>query len=71
MSTLAEVEAAVAGLSSYELEELERLIRQQRRIRSEGRGRSPLDLPALDLGKPLLSLGERGEWLDEMLEGRV
>jgi len=71
MNTLAEVEAAVPQLSVKELAELERFVRETRFKKTQGSGRSPLDLPPLDLGRQLKPLGTRDEWYDEMLEGRV
>ena len=71
MNTLAEVEAVVPQFSALELAELEQFVRQARLKKAQGRGRSALDLPPLDLGRQLKSLGTREEWYDEMLEGRV
>ncbi len=71
MNTLAEVEAAVPQLSAEELAELERFVRNARLRKINGGGRSALDLPPLDLGRMLKPLGYRGEWYDEMLEGRA
>lgn len=71
MNTLAEVEAAVPQFSAEELAELEQCIRQARLKKNQGGGRSPLELPPLDLGRMLKPLGTREEWCDEMLEGRV
>ena len=61
----------VARFSPEELAELEEFIRQTRLEKTRGRGQSALDLPPLDLGRSLQSLGTRGQWYDEMLEGRV
>ena len=71
MSTLHDLEAMVARFSPEELAELEEFIRQTRLEKTRGRGQSALDLPPLDLGRSLQSLGTRGQWYDEMLEGRV
>jgi hypothetical protein len=71
MNTLAEVEAAVPQLSAEELAELERFVRIARLTKTKVGGRSPLDLPPLDLGRMLKPLGSRVEWYDEMLEGRA
>ena len=71
MSTLAEVEAVVRQFSAEELAALERFVRQARLSKAKGSGRSALELPPLDLGRMLKSLGGREEWYDEMLEGRV
>ena len=71
MSTLAEIEQAVPQLSAEELAELERFVRHARREKSRGAGVSVFDLPPLDLGRMLRPLGDREEWYDEMLEGRV
>jgi len=70
MSTLAEVEAVVPQFSVTELTELEQFVRRTRLAKQPDRGRSALDLPPLDLGRMLKPLGTRGEWYDEMLEGR-
>lgn len=71
MSTLAEIEQAVPQLSAEELAELERFVRHARREKSREAGVSVFDLPPLDLGRMLRPLGDREEWYDEMLEGRV
>ncbi len=71
MSTLAEVEAVVPQFSLRELAELEQFVRQMRLVRMKSNGDSALDLPPLDLGKMLASLGTREQWHDEMLEGRM
>ena len=71
MNTLAEVEAVVPQFSAKELEELEQFVRKARLSKTQGRGRSALDLSPLDLGRMLKPLGSREEWYDEMLEGRV
>jgi hypothetical protein len=71
MSTLAEVEAVVPQFSAKELAELEQFVRHTRLNKTQGSGRSALDLPPLDLGRLLKPLGTREEWYDEMLEGRV
>ena len=70
MNTLAEVEAVVPKLSAEELAELERFVRKARLTKTRQGGRSALDLPPLDLGKMVKSVGSRVEWYDEMLEGR-
>ena len=54
-----------------ELAELERFVRHARREKSREAGVSVFDLPPLDLGRMLRPLGDREEWYDEMLEGRV
>jgi len=71
MSTLTEVEAVVPQFSAKELAELEQFVRHIRLKKTQGSGRSALDLPPLDLGRMLKPLGTRAEWYDEMLEGRV
>lgn len=71
MSTLAEVEAVVPQFSLREPGELEQFVRQMRLVRMKSNGESALDLPPLDLGKMLASLGTREQWYDEMLEGRM
>ena len=71
MSTLTEIEQAVPQLSAEELAELERFIKHKRREKLRDAGVSVFDLPPLDLGKMLRPLGDREEWYDEMLEGRV
>lgn len=71
MKTLADVEAVVPQFSAEELAKLEQFVRQTRLKRTQGRGRSALELPALNLGRMLQPLGAREEWYDEMLEGRV
>ena len=71
MSTLAEIENAVPQLSAEELAELERFVKNKRREKLRDAGVSAFDLPPLDLGKMLRPLGDREEWYDEMLEGRV
>ena len=71
MSTLAEIEEVVPQLSAEELVELERFVRKARRGKDRGTGVSVFDLPPLDLGRMLRPLGDREEWYDEMLEGRV
>ncbi|MEK7677219.1 MAG: hypothetical protein AAB676_15430 [Verrucomicrobiota bacterium] len=71
MNTLAEVEAVVPQFSAKELAELEQFVRKARLKKTQGRGRSALDLPPLDLGRMLKPLGTREEWYDEMLEDRL
>ncbi len=71
MRTLAEVEAVLPQLSADELAELEQFVRKARLKKKQGRGRSALDLPPLDLGRMLKPLGTREEWYNEMLEDRV
>jgi hypothetical protein len=71
MSTLSEVEAAVPQLTVKELAELERFVPHTRLQKSQGTGRSALDLPPLGLGRMLKPLGTREAWYDEMLEGRL
>ncbi len=71
MSTLAEIEDAVPQLSAEELVKLERFVRMARRGKDREAGASVFDLPPLDLGGMLRPLGDREEWYDEMLEGRV
>ena len=71
MSTLTEIEQAVPQLSAEELAELERFIRVARREKARQKPHSVLDLKPLHLGEMLRPLGDREEWYDEMLEGRV
>lgn len=71
MSTLAEVESAVADFSVEELTELERFVRKTRRMKFEKKQHSVLDIEPSHLGEILRPLGTRDEWYDEMLEGRV
>jgi hypothetical protein len=71
MSTLAEVEAAVATFSPEELAELERFVRATKQTKSAKARHSVMDLAPLNLGKMLRPLGTREEWYDEMLEGRA
>jgi hypothetical protein len=71
MKTLADVEAVVPQFSAEELAKLERVVRQTRLKKTQGRGRSALELPALNLGQMLEPPGTRDEWYDEMLRGRV
>ena len=71
MSTLHDFEAMVARFSPEQLAELEKFIRLTRLEKTRGGGQSALDLPPLDLGRNLQSLGTREQWYDEMLEGRV
>lgn len=69
--TDSEVEAAVPQLTVKELAELERFVRHTRLRKSQGTGRSALDLPPLDLGRMPKPLGTREAWCDEMLEERL
>lgn len=62
VSTLAEVEAVVPQFSAKELAELEQFVRRARLQNTQGRGRSALDLPPLDLGRMLKPLGTRADW---------
>ncbi len=71
MSTLAEIEQAVPQLTAAELAELERFVREAKRVKEAGTRPSVLDMKPLDLGTMLRPLGTREEWYDEMLEGRV
>lgn len=71
MSTLAEIEEAVPHLSADELAELERFVRNARQEKGRRNPHSVLDLKPLHLGEMLRPLGDREEWYDEMLEGRV
>ena len=66
MSTLAEVESVVVQFSAEQLAELEQFVRRTRLEKTQGRGRSALDLPPLDLGEILQPVGIRSEWYDEM-----
>lgn len=47
------------------------IARRPRREKARQSAASGFDLPPLDLGRMLRPLGEREEWYDEMLEGRV
>jgi len=71
MSTLAEIEDAVPLLSGAELAKLEQLIRKTREEKRLSSSHSILDLKPVHLGGILRRLGNRSEWHDEMLEGRV
>ena len=71
MSTLAEIEEAVPHLSADELAELERFVRNARQEQGRRNPHSVLDLKPVHLGEMLRPLGDREEWHDEMLEGRV
>lgn len=71
MSTLAEVESAVADFSAEELAELERFVRNARRMKFAKKQHSVLDIEPSHLGEMLRPLGTREEWYDEMLEGRA
>ena len=71
MSTLAEIEEAVPHLSAEELAELERFVRKARQEQNRRKPHSVLDLKPAHLGEMLRPLGDRGEWYDEMREGRA
>ena len=71
MSTLAEIEEGVPHLSADELAELERFVRKTRQEQSRRNPHSVLDLKPVHLGGMLCPLGDREEWHDELLEGRV
>ncbi len=71
MSTLAEIEGIIPQLSAEELAELERFVRLARREKQRSKPHSVLDLQPVHLGEMLRPLGDREEWYDEMLEGRV
>ncbi len=71
MGTLAEIEEAVPRLSQAELDELERFVKQEKMHRTEAGAHSILDIPPIALGAMLHPLGDRDEWRDEMLEGKV
>ncbi|MGA3171585.1 MAG: hypothetical protein ABSE62_11300 [Chthoniobacteraceae bacterium] len=71
MSTLAEIEMAVPHLSSDELAELEQFVRKARREKEHGERPSLRDIEPTSVGKILAPLGARGDWYDEMLEGRA
>ena len=71
MSTLAEIEEAVPRLSGAELVELERFVREAKRRKATAKRHSILDIQPSHLGPMLRPLGDREEWHDEMLEGRV
>ncbi|HOC56822.1 MAG TPA: hypothetical protein PKI20_14465 [Verrucomicrobiota bacterium] len=65
------MEAVVRQFSPEDLAEFERFVRRARLTKAKSDGRSALDLPPPDLGQMLKPPGARGEWYDEMLEGRV
>jgi hypothetical protein len=71
MSTLADIEKAIPQLSVEELAELERFVRQAKRAKAASPTTSVMDMAPLDLGRMLRPLGNREDWYDEMLEGRV
>lgn len=71
MSTIAEIEEAVPHLSDAELEKLERFVRETKSRKATVKRHSILDIQPSHLGPMLRPLGEREEWHDEMLEGRV
>lgn len=71
MSTLAEIEAAIAQLTASELAELEQFVCKTKREKSAEPRRSVFDMQPLNLGEMLRPLGTREEWYDEMLEGRA
>jgi hypothetical protein len=71
MSTLAEIQDAVPLLSEAELAELEQFVRKTREEKRLSSSHSILDLKPVHLGGILRPLGDRNEWHDEMLEGRV
>ena len=67
MSTLAEIENAIASLSPVELASLERSVRIVRKRKLKPRRESALDLPPLDLGDVLRPLTPDDDLLGEML----
>jgi len=71
MRTLAEIEEVIPQLSAEQLAELERFVRKVRQEQSRRNPHSVLDLKPVHLGEMLRPLGDREEWYDEMLEGRV
>ena len=71
MSTLAEIEESVPHLSNEELEKLEEFVRQAKQRKAAPKSHSVLDIKPSHLGEMLRPLGDREEWYDEMLEGRV
>ncbi len=71
MSTLAEIEMAVPHLSADELAELEQFIRNARREKERAQRPSLRDIEPASVGRILEPLGTRGDWYDEMLEGRA
>jgi hypothetical protein len=71
MSTLTEIEAAVPGLSTQELAELERFVQEARRKAAPSVGHSVMDIPAVNVGRILRPLSSDDDLLGEMLEGRM
>jgi hypothetical protein len=71
VSTLTEIEEAVPRLSQAELDELEHFIRQEKMHRVSAVSHSVLDIGPVSLGPLQGHLGDRDEWHDEMLEGRL
>jgi len=71
MSTLAEIEMAVPGLSADELAELEQFIRNARREKDRAQRPSLRDIRPASVGKILEPIGTRAEWYNEMLEGHA
>ena len=71
MSTLAEIEMAVPGLSAEELAELEQFIRKARREKERAQRPSLRDIEPVSVGRILEPIGARGDWYDEMLEGHA
>jgi hypothetical protein len=71
MHTFDDIQSVVAQFSPEQLSELERFVRETRLRKSSSKGPSALDMPPLDLGRPLSPLGAREQWYDEMLEGRA
>lgn len=67
MSTLVEIENAIASLSVPELTALERSVRNARQRKLKPKRQSALDLP-LDLGEVLRPLTPEDDLLDEMLD---
>lgn len=68
MSTLVEIENAIASLSVPELTALERSVRNARQRKLKPKRQSALDLPPLDLGEVLRPLTPEDDLLDEMLD---
>jgi hypothetical protein len=68
MSTLAEIEMAVPGLSAEQLAELEQFIRKTRREKDRAQRPSLRDIEPASAGTILEPIGTRGNWYDEMLE---
>jgi hypothetical protein len=71
MSTLAEIEMAVPGLSAEELSALEVFIRKARREKERAQRPSLRDIEPASVGRILEPIGTRGDWYDEMLEGHA